>query len=477
MSEHDPFEQDLREVMDGLASEPAPDELRARIAAIPRLEPAPRRWGGIAGFFRARGGGIRALSTLAAAAVLVVAAALVIATLPGSGNRPGGQGGAPAISPGGAAGSPAASSGSQVVVVTSPGPSSAPSASPMPAGVPAGFQAASVTFVSPSDGWALGTGSCGSSSCVAVVHTTDGGRTWTAVAAPAAAFQPMPPQPGSGAGVNGIRFASATDGWAFGPSLWATHDGGATWTQVSIPGLGSGAQVVALETSAGTVQAVVYDGNASYRIASSPIGSNSWQLSAVKVPVGAGPVPQIQLVLSGSSGWMVEVDRVVVGGARLTNGTWSSWTPPCATAMGPAIVAASTSTDLVAECDGGVWGTPQDAGQTGNHLYVSHDGGSAFTQSSSPVPLTEVGEVAAPANGTIVLAGSTGTSPVPAIDTSTNGGASWTTFGLPAGASVTYLGFTTASQGVAIVQAGTQSHLYMTYDGGGTWSDVSGAAG
>ena len=40
-----------------------------------------------------------------------------------------------------------------------------------------------------------------------------------------------------------IRFLTRSDGWAFGPQLWATHNAGWTWTQIATGGL----RVTALE--------------------------------------------------------------------------------------------------------------------------------------------------------------------------------------------------------------------------------------
>src|SRR5258708_11399036 len=60
--------------------------------------------------------------------------------------------------------------------------------------------------------------------------TTDGGRTWVAVPAP-----PAPDQGRPGA-VSQILFISSRDGWAWGPGLWQTRDGGARWRRGSIGG-------------------------------------------------------------------------------------------------------------------------------------------------------------------------------------------------------------------------------------------------
>jgi photosystem II stability/assembly factor-like uncharacterized protein len=45
-------------------------------------------------------------------------------------------------------------------------------------------------------------------------------------------YQGSPPANAVGA----ILFTSAREGWAFGPALWQTRDGGATWRKTSLPG-------------------------------------------------------------------------------------------------------------------------------------------------------------------------------------------------------------------------------------------------
>jgi photosystem II stability/assembly factor-like uncharacterized protein len=86
-----------------------------------------------------------------------------------------------------------------------------------------------VTFVDPATGWAAGVGPF-------VLHTADGGRSWL--------DQPLPGGM-DGSGLLAISFATATIGATVGidesnildlvPVAFATHDGGTTWTQSSIP--------------------------------------------------------------------------------------------------------------------------------------------------------------------------------------------------------------------------------------------------
>ncbi len=88
----------------------------------------------------------------------------------------------------------------------------------------------------------LGTATCGSGSCPSLVRTNDGARTWLGIPGPdthAASEQ-------SG-GVAKVRFADPDNGWAFGPELWVTHDGGTRWSHPTLPGVDSNATVSACD--------------------------------------------------------------------------------------------------------------------------------------------------------------------------------------------------------------------------------------
>jgi photosystem II stability/assembly factor-like uncharacterized protein len=319
------------------------------------------------------------------------------------------------------------------VAAVSPSPATPPpaTAGPTPASL-AGFQTASVTFVSPQDGWVLGT--VGSS--LALARTQDGGTTWTSVPPPPTGlfFEP------ASVGVSGIRFADQQDGWAL------SSGGGA-------------APIDGLETAAGLVYAV-YFGPAGFEIASSPVASDSWTVSPTAVTTGAGPGPSAQLVIQGSAGWLIGNDRTVVGGASLQSGAWGSWTPLCTTVGGGAVLAVSSSEDLVAACDQGIWGGDPTVEE---RAYTSTDGGASFSELAAVLP--------APCNALAssspsVAAAGCGSDLVATF----NGGGNWSTvYAGAANTDIAYAGFTTSNQGVVITGPGT---LLMTYDGGHTWAAV-----
>ena len=347
--------------------------------------------------------------------------------------------------------------------------------------VPAGFEPFSVTFVSADDGWVLGR----SGSQAVLAATTDGGATWSEVNAPALPnLNNFPPY--------NVRFADRNDGWIYtsGPSnqateLWSTHDGGHTWRPVPVPL--TGGTIGDLEAAGGQANMVVYgscpatqagcQGQFEVEVLTSPAKLDDWVPSPVQPSVGAGPVFSAAITTWGKSGWLVDNNRTVVSGARLSPTTgWTAWTPACAKADGAGLLAASSATELTAVCAEGIWGTP-DPGTTANHnwLFRSTDGGTSFT-SVGEVPGNNPQSVTvAPANGqTIVVADSQ-----LGLQASFDGGHTWQTVepGLTNGTSANpggwygFVGFTTATQGVAIRYKSVPT-LFMTRDGGHTWSPV-----
>ena len=125
---------------------------------------------------------------------------------------------------------------------------------PAAGAVPSHFEPASVSFVTTSLGFVLGTSPCTRAPCTDLVSTSDGGRHWVELSAPRAALAVSAggvPATGQRA-VSKVVFANASDGVAYGPGLWSTTDGAATWSQVHI-----GRPVLTLAASGGFAEAVV----------------------------------------------------------------------------------------------------------------------------------------------------------------------------------------------------------------------------
>jgi photosystem II stability/assembly factor-like uncharacterized protein len=204
-----------------------------------------------------------------------------------------------------------------------------------------------------------------------------------------------------------------------------------------------------------------------FDILTTPAGRDAWQLSPTKLPLGAGPVPVARIVLQGGSGWILQNDRTVVNGARLARGAWVPWQPPCANPSvgGPAMLAASTPTDLVAACAEGRFSAPTVTVR----VYLSTNGVTFPAQGTVVPSATDVLGVASPVPATVVI-GDTGRL-VATFDRT----ATWSTV-LKVDPTLGWndLGFTTPTQGV-VVEVGanlTGSSLLMTRDGGHTWAPV-----
>ena len=339
--------------------------------------------------------------------------------------------------------------------------------------VPAGFSPMSVTYVSASQGWVLGTVACGASRCLRLVHTTNDGASWSSV--------PLPPTGpvGTDSAPLKVRFADPDDGWIFSTlpgqakvQVWSTHSAGRHWSAVKFPVKNQSLiGLEDIEAAAGAVDAAIQAGD-EVQIFSSPVGSNNWHRTGGPYQLGAGPVPAGEFALQGRSGWFVQNDRVVVAGGRdEPSGAWASWRPPCSAAGGPVVLAAATASRLDAVCTEGVWTGPKVTVD----LLTSTDGGTSFGP-SRPVPVTSADAAAATGASTVAVGATvSGTNSVNvALEMTFDNGASWHAVYRQAGGGWLELGFTTVQQGVAIVLGAWHANtMLFTTDGGRHWAPVS----
>jgi hypothetical protein len=433
---------------------------------------------------RARRRKYRKLAITAGAAAAVVAAAVtipqvvslhVLSPAPASSRLAAGQSAAPGPTGGG---SPAASS-------------AAPVTSPAPAPVPANFQPGSVTFVSTDTGWVIGQagtpGHCATQYCTSVARTDDAGKSWIGVPAP------LTGPPDGATGVGQIRFLNLRDGWAFGPGLFATHDGGEHWTRIDTHGL----RVTDLETvgdrAFGLFASCSGTGPAfagqctSFSLYSSLASADDW------TPVGpltsglalGGQDGSASIVLTGTTGYLLAPDGMLYAGPVDGSAPWQAVARvPCA--VGPAqqdgqptgaLLAAASATRLVVACTP----PPVPGGAQKKLIFASADGGAGW----QPIePVTAGPAAVAPAAGTATSLAATSAGTVvlgttQGINVLAGTGTAWqqaALSGAPAGG-FTFVGMTTAEQGVAVpadVAAGT---IWFTFDAGQHWqpSSVSGS--
>jgi len=369
------------------------------------------------------------------------------------------------------------------------------SASPKPTTALPGFAVSSVTFVSTTAGWVLGQagtpGQCGPphpNICTSIAATDDGGHTWYGVSAPDAGA------PDGATGVSQLRFLDGVNGWAFGPQLYATHDGGRSWAKVATHGM----RVTSLETVDGRAFAVwarctgtgpnFAAGCTRFSLYSTSAGTNSWApvpgvtgLGSKVAPAGAPSPSSAQLTLSGSRGYLLAPNGAVYTGPVTQVAGWKLATaggslptscgiPGLAQANGvpqhAMLAATGAGAGLVELCAGLPPGH-----STGMPLVIySADAGRTWTPTGGAPSAGVPTSLSGTPDGRVVIATNQG------IDVSgTAAGPQpnslrWRTVkgdSVPGGFS--YVGMTTSQQGVAI-PADTSLHaVWFTYDGGHHW--------
>lgn len=325
---------------------------------------------------------------------------------------------------------------------------------------PAGFRPSSITFVGTRRGTlgaVLGTAPCGGHTCTAMAATSTYGSRWTRVGAP----------PASPSAVRQIRFADPQDGWAFGPQLWATHDGGTSWGRVSsVTG-----QLIDLATIDNQVLAVSATGCTSPGLAATCTGfalyastaSGSHFRRVLSEPRGGLVTPgSLQLQPTAGAGYLIAGGRLYSG--ALNGRRWSpvaagTAAPPCLNgqATGTPAALAPGARVLYAVC------------ATGRRLELYRSASSGRTwQAAGTVAAagTPTSLAASPAAaGALVLATTAGLYYNSGSSTTwrqvTSGGAGRLEF--------RFVGMTTARLGVAVPAGSAAGEVFVTTDGGRTW--------
>jgi hypothetical protein len=358
----------------------------------------------------------------------------------------------------------------------------------IPPPVPPNVAPTSVTFVSTATGWVIGQagtpGQCANPDpyiCTSLAITNDGGATWQGQHAPDTGA------PDGATGVSQIRSLNGVTAWAFGPQLYATHNGGQTWVKIPTHGL----RVTGLETVDHRAFAVwarctgagpQFAANCtSFSLYSTDAGTDAWApvpgmtgLSANPVPGQPGSASSAQLALTGARGYLLAPDGAVYSGPAASAGAWHPASVPNGTPLGgcglpgPAqadglpsqSMLASTGAGLVELCLAKVPGR--------KYLAYSGDGGRTWAPAGFAPGAGQATSLSGTPTGQVLVATSTG------IDVSaTVAGTGRLHWLVVKGAAVTggfsYVGMTTSDQGVAI-PADTSLHAaWFTYDGGRHW--------
>ena len=367
--------------------------------------------------------------------------------------------------------------------VTPPGSALSPAGSGNP--VPANFQPTSVTFVGPTIGAVIGQagtpGHCATPYCTSLAGTSDYGSSWYGVSAP------LTGAPDGSSGVGQVRFLNTTYGWAFGPELWATTNGGATWTRQRTDGM----RVTDLETVGNRAFALfgTCTGNGAayaadctaFSLYTSLAGSGRWQ----RVP---GPVSDLHssqatggasasLVLTGGPangrGYLLAPSGTLLSGP-LTGAAWSVVSQqqqclpgsPDPNGQPTGALLAADSAALLLVCTSA---TDPTTGSQTKSVIESSDDGKTWSAAQSADVNGIAASVAIQGSSLVVLATGAG------LYVSANGGGTWQLAqASPASAAAgeggfSYVGMTSASDGVALPADAGLHEVFITTDSGRTW--------
>jgi photosystem II stability/assembly factor-like uncharacterized protein len=377
-----------------------------------------------------------ALAFLAAAAVVAAVVAIVLVNAHGPSRHSNASSAAPATATHSATTAPGRTATSTTPSRTTPTTGSLP--------IPGRFAPQSFTAVSELTWWLLGPAPCTFAGthppCGAILRTTDGGRSYSAIEAPRASLAGRV----AASGYSQIRFANLLNGFAYGPDLYATHDGGTTWHRVDVGGM-----VDDLAISDGEAYAVVTSSRGGPdHLMRSPVGQDQWSTvpAAGHVSGGVWVLGRVVIAQSGNTtGMLVSTD----GAASFASHPAPSPGLPCDfQAQSPAVIWAHCATGT----ESGVW--------------RSTNGGASFPSavSSSAHLMLPNSAVFAAASDTTAVVG------YQRLYRTADAGATWTPVEVPGVVQWAYLGFTDATHGVGLGYVGSiapaNERLYYTTDGG-----------
>jgi hypothetical protein len=301
--------------------------------------------------------------------------------------------------------------------------------------VPPGFAPQSFTAIGELSWWLLGSAPCSSPPCTSIVRTNDGGRTFAGIPAPRTSK------------VSQLAFGDSADGYAYGPELWVTHDGGAHWRTLSV-----GGSVDDLAITSGFVYAVARDAQGNGRLERSPVSADEWQALPAAGNVAGGLWVQASDVLVESTD-----NHLLVSSNRGSSFTRYRVPPSVACSFqspAPPVIWEHCATGMMS----GTWRS-SDFGRT----YAPASGGHGW-----PGPELPNSAPFAAATATTALEG------WQQLYRTTDGGASWQRVAAPPGITQwQYLGFSDPTHGAGIALSGSHRQLYYTTDGGASYHLVA----
>jgi len=336
--------------------------------------------------------------------------------------------------------------------------------------VPGSFRPTAASFISQAWGVVLGTAGCTTShACRAqLAVTADGGAHWSLLRTPAAWLANGESSLSGLPQVSQVVFAGRADGWLYnqynGEHSWVTHDGGASWREITLPG-----DIQTMAASADAVYAVV--GNQLYR---SPLGENAWM--RVNPRTWLGPMTGNVLAVRGNSVWFGSSTYVWASAGGVHWARYPLRSP--GTYYGQpymlAGIAAANRWDVAF-----LYAAPGGMYHTGMKVMLSFNGGRSQWQTlTAPPPEGDVAAFAVAPGRFGVIAIAVVTPGLDNIYRSANLGQTWTTYQIPGtggGLMLNSLQFTSPTVGSFVTgnpAFGIPGELLRTADAGQTWYPV-----
>ncbi|MHB1928178.1 MAG: hypothetical protein ACYCUG_01890 [Acidimicrobiales bacterium] len=245
--------------------------------------------------------------------------------------------------------------------------------------------------------WVVTRAHCGQGWCVELSSMTAHGFSSPIITNVPAGTAPNCSGSGCLAGASNLVFANTTDGYLWGPDLYATVNGGRTWRKLdSNP-------VASLAVDDGTVVRAAYldggcPGPCGLQLQTARVGANRWQ--SLPTAAGLGSAAGIQLIGSPDGPVYALAPANLAKGdnnpsqllhINLPSRTVTTLANPCPAHSQVEALAANRST-LAALCEGYSTG----------YLTVSDTVGNTF-QAAQPVPTGNDGQIAT-SDGTVYLA-------------------------------------------------------------------------